>query len=132
MAAGAAVGVPIPDFVADFGLNGGVVTCIKDLFSSSSDCKGCVESLVCCVTDSCNFCECDCHNLLRFSAPLSSTARGEHPWLFADQCHFVYIGTPACEDCDGKRFINQWIVTNRSTFTIMTTFLMVAGLLLRI
>ena len=31
MAAGAAVGVPIPDFVADFGLNGGVVTCIKVL-----------------------------------------------------------------------------------------------------
>ena len=48
-AAGAWAGVPVPDL----GLTGGVVTCVKDLFSASSSCKGCIESLVCCVTDSC-------------------------------------------------------------------------------
>ena len=32
-----------------------------------------------------SFCECDCHNLLRFTAPLSSPTREEHPWLFSDQ-----------------------------------------------
>jgi len=58
---------------------------------------------VCCVTDSCSICDCDCHNLLQFTAPLSSVTRDEQPWLFAPQCHFVYIGTPDCEDCDGKR-----------------------------
>merc|ERR1712241_99670 len=98
-AAGAWAGIPVPDL----GLTGGVVSCVKELFSASSSCKGCIESLVCCVTDSCNFCACDCHNLLQFTAPLSSPTRDEQPWLFAPQCHFVYIGTPDCQDCDGKR-----------------------------
>merc|ERR1712066_169547 len=53
-AAGAWVGIPVPDL----GLTGGVISCVKELFSASSSCKGCVESLVCCVTDSCNFCAC--------------------------------------------------------------------------
>jgi len=99
MAVGAAAGVPIPDL----GITGDVVSCVKRLVGSTTQCKECVESLVCCVTDSCNFCECDCHNLLQFTAPLSSPTREEHSWLFAPQCHFVYIGTPACQDCDGKR-----------------------------
>jgi len=99
MAAGTATGIPVPDI----GITGSVVSCVKDLVEASPNCRQCVESLVCCVTDSCNFCECDCHNMLRFSAPLSSMTREEHSWLFAPQCHFVYIGTPNCEDCDGKR-----------------------------
>ena len=45
----AAAGVPVPDM----GLSMGVVSCVKDIFSASTSCKGCVESLVCCVTDSC-------------------------------------------------------------------------------
>jgi len=98
-AASSLTGIPVPDL----GITGDVISCVRGLVSSSSECRECVESLVCCVTDSCNFCECDCHNLLQFKAPLSSATREEHPWLFADQCHFVYIGTPACQDCDGKR-----------------------------
>ena len=69
----------------------------------------------------CLFFICSCANLLRFSAPISSPTRVEQPWLFQPevvvvivtiindhwciviQCHFAYMGTPACKDCDGKR-----------------------------
>lgn len=52
MAAGAAVGVPVPDF----GLTGDVVSCIRSLVGGASECRECIESLVCCVTDSCKYC----------------------------------------------------------------------------
>jgi len=78
-------------------------SCVKDVLSTLSACRDCLESLACCVTDSCSFCECKCSNLLKFSAPLSSPARMELPWLFQSECHFAYMGAPACEDCDGKR-----------------------------
>ena len=48
-AAGAFVGVPVPDL----GITGSVMDCLRELFGASSSCRGCVESLVCCVTDSC-------------------------------------------------------------------------------
>ena len=61
----------------------------------------------------CSLCECNCHNLLRFSAPLSSLTRQQQPWLFAPSCHFAYIGTPACQDCDGKRVYQSVDCANR-------------------
>ena len=51
MAVGAAAGVPIPDL----GITGDVVSCVKRLVGSTTQCKECVESLVCCVTDSCKY-----------------------------------------------------------------------------
>jgi len=92
-----------------------VFLCVKAIVGAVSVCRNCLESLVCCVTDSCNFCECNCHNLLKFSAPLSSPTRDEHPFLFNPQCHFAYIGTPACKDCDGKR-VYESVSCNKTLF----------------
>merc|ERR1712013_428139 len=80
-----------------------VFACVKESLQTATACKKCLASLACCVTDSCSFCECSCANLLRFTAPISSPTRIEQPWLFQPQCHFAYMGTPACKDCDGKR-----------------------------
>jgi len=80
-----------------------VFSCVKESLQTATACKKCLASLACCVTDSCSFCECSCANLLRFSAPISSPTRVEQPWLFQPECHFAYMGTPACKDCDGKR-----------------------------
>ena len=76
-----------------------------------------------------SFCECDCHNMLRFSAPLSSPVRGEHPWLFADkvggniiqrrdhQGFYWSVTLPTLEHQPVKivmarEFTNLWIVTD--------------------
>jgi len=101
-AAGAAAGLDVVSPAAAVA-GGELVRCLRGLVDTLSACSSCAESLVCCVTDSCSLCECNCHNLLRFSAPLSSLTRQQQPWLFAPSCHFAYIGTPACQDCDGKR-----------------------------
>merc|ERR1712013_860630 len=78
-------------------------SCVRDVIGASSACRDCLASLVCCVTDSCSYCTCDCHNLLQFSAPPSSPTRLEHPWLFDPKCHFAYRGAPPCRGCDGRR-----------------------------
>jgi len=82
IAPGLAVGGAISGVPLDLNISSDVFRCVKTLVGSLTVCRECLESLVCCVTDSCNFCECDCHNLLRFAAPLSSPTREEHPWLF--------------------------------------------------
>jgi len=99
----------------DLNISEDVFRCVKGIVGAASVCRDCLESLVCCVTDSCNFCACNCHNLLKFSAPLSSPTRDEHPWLFNPECHFAYIGTPACKDCDGKR-VYESVNCNRTLF----------------
>merc|ERR1711915_755749 len=101
--------------MVDLSITADVFRCVRGLLDALSSCRDCIESLVCCVTDSCDFCECNCHNLLRFSAPLGSPTREEHPWLFTPQCHFAYIGTPDCCDCDGKR-VYEAIDCNRTLF----------------
>jgi len=103
VAPGLAVGGTVAGGAIDLSITSDVFRCIRGVVGVLSACRECLESLVCCVTDSCDFCACDCHNLLKFSAPLSSPTREEFPWLFNPQCHFAYIGTPACKDCDGKR-----------------------------
>ena len=39
----------------DIGITGDVVSCVKRIVGAGSECKECVESLVCCVTDSCKY-----------------------------------------------------------------------------
>ena len=48
-AASSLAGVPVPDL----GITGDVVSCVRGLVGSTTECRECVESLVCCVTDSC-------------------------------------------------------------------------------
>merc|ERR1712200_99367 len=86
-----------------------VFACVKESLQTATACKKCLASLACRVTDSCSFCECSCANLLRFTAPISSPTRIEQHWLFQPQlsspslhvlslqCHFAYMGTPACK-----------------------------------
>jgi len=115
VAPGLAVGGTIAGGVFDLSITADVFRCVNGVVGAVSACRECVESLVCCVTDSCDFCACDCHNLLKFSAPSTSPTREEHPWLFNPECHFAYIGTPACQDCDGKRAYES-VNCNRSLF----------------
>jgi len=100
-----AVQEAVPGCVAAGLLDAGpsLFSCVRDVIGASSACRDCLASLVCCVTDSCSYCTCDCHNLLQFSAPPSSPTRLEHPWLFDPKCHFAYRGTPPCRGCDGRR-----------------------------
>jgi len=79
---GLAVGGTIAGGVFDLSITADVFRCVNGVVGAVSACRECVESLVCCVTDSCDFCACDCHNLLKFSAPSTSPTREEHPWLF--------------------------------------------------
>ena len=46
------VGVPVPDLGISLA-GGGVVDCVRGLVGATPECRDCVESLVCCVTDSC-------------------------------------------------------------------------------
>eukprot|EP00092_Neocalanus_flemingeri_P061271 GFUD01073626.1.p1 GENE.GFUD01073626.1~~GFUD01073626.1.p1 ORF type:complete len:238 (+),score=53.26 GFUD01073626.1:99-812(+) len=115
VAPGLAAGGALAGGDVDLNISEDVFQCVKGIVGAASVCRDCLDSLVCCVTDSCNFCACDCHNLLKFSAPLSSPTRDEHPWLFNPQCHFAYIGTPACKDCDGKR-VYESINCDKSLF----------------
>merc|ERR1719481_486301 len=94
----------IPCVIAGFGeATESMFSCVKESLETLSVCRDCLESLACCVTDTCSLCDCQCSNLLQFSAPLSSPTRIEQPWLFHPKCPFAYIGNPACKDCDGKR-----------------------------
>jgi len=79
-----------------------MIGCVQKVISLFNQCQTCLKSLVCCVTDSCNICNCECNHLIKFDAPISSPALQQHSWLFNGQCHFAFIGTPACQDCDGK------------------------------
>jgi len=88
---------------AGFEYTEALVGCVQKVLSLLSRCQTCIKSLVCCVTDSCEFCTCDCNHLLRFDAPVYSPAVQQHSWLFNGQCHFAFIGNPDCEDCDGKQ-----------------------------
>jgi len=76
--------------------------CVQSLLAVLQGCQRCLKSLVCCVTDSCDICECDCHHLLQFKAPPFSQTFDDHSWLFSEQCHFAFIGNPDCADCEGK------------------------------
>jgi len=100
---------------AGFDYTTAMVGCVKDLVSVLNNCRACIQSLVCCVTDSCSICECDCHNLVQFRAPVFSTVFQQQPWLFSDQCHFAFIGTPPCKDCDGKH-VYQSVNCTQSMF----------------
>ena len=48
------VGVPVPDLGISLA-GGGVVDCVRGLVGATPECRDCVESLVCCVTDSCRW-----------------------------------------------------------------------------
>merc|ERR1712142_16937 len=85
VAPGLAVGGTIAGAGFDLSITSDVFRCVKVVVGALSACRECLESLVCCVTDSCEFCACDCHNLLQFSAPLSSPTREEFPWLFTPE-----------------------------------------------
>jgi len=83
-------------------ISSSLLDCVSGLMAAARGCHKCIKSLVCCVTDSCSICECDCHNLLQFQAPAFSSAFQDHSWLFTEQCHFAYIGNPPCHGCEGK------------------------------
>ncbi|XP_023330155.1 uncharacterized protein LOC111702633 isoform X2 [Eurytemora carolleeae] len=87
---------------AGFDFTTALVGCVERLLSLAQNCQSCIKSLVCCVTDSCSICNCECKNLIKFTAPVFSPLHQEQSWLFNEECHFAYIGAPNCLDCDGK------------------------------